>query len=145
MENSSTKPNVWFWIISIVGLIWNGMGAMNYLAQTSMSDEYKAEFSADQLAIIEASPAWVTGAFALAVWGGVLGCIALLLRKKWAKPVLLVSLVGIIGQMIYSMFMTNGIEAFGTVQGIVIPVLVILIGIGLYLFAKSGIRKGWLT
>lgn len=145
MENSSTKPNVWFWIISIVGLIWNGMGAMNYLAQTSMSDEYTAEFSAEQLAIIEATPAWATGAFALAVWGGVLGCIALLLRKKWAKPILVVSLIGILGQMIYSWFMTNAVEAFGTVQGIVIPTLVILIGIGLYLFAKSGIRKGWLT
>ncbi|MDH3697955.1 MAG: hypothetical protein OEQ81_04770 [Flavobacteriaceae bacterium] len=145
MENSSTKPNVWFWIISVVGLIWNGMGAMNYLAQTSMSDAYKAEIPAEQLAIIEATPAWVTGAFALAVWGGVLGCIALLLRKKWAKPILVVSLIGILGQMGYLWFMTSAVEAFGTVQGIVLPALVILIGIGLYLFAKSSIRKGWLT
>ncbi len=145
MENSSTKPNVWFWIISIVGLIWNGMGAMNYLAQTSMSDEQKLAYTPEQLAIVEVTPAWVTGAFALAVWGGALGCIALLLRKKWAKPVLLVSLIGILGQMFYGWFMTNSVEAFGTVMGIVIPVLVIFIGIGLYLFAKSGIRKGWLT
>ncbi|MBT8235166.1 MAG: hypothetical protein KJO04_03150 [Bacteroidia bacterium] len=145
MENSSTKPNVWFWIISIVGLIWNGMGAMNYLAQRTMSDETKAAYTPEQLAIVEATPAWVTSAFALAVWGGVLGCIALLLRKKWAKPVLLVSLIGILGQMFYGWFMTNSVEVFGTVLGIVIPVLVIIIGIGLYLFAKSGIRKGWLT
>lgn len=145
MENSSSKPNVWFWIISIVGLLWNGFGAMNYLNQTNMSDEFKAALSADQLAIVEATPAWVTAAFALAVWGGVLGCIALLLRKKWAKPVLLVSLIGIIVQMAHGWFMTNSVEAFGTVMGIVLPVLVIIIGIGLYLFAKSGIRKGWLT
>ena len=105
MENSSTKPNVWFWIISIVGLIWNGMGAMNYLAQTTMSDETKAAYTAEQLAIVEATPAWVTAAFALAVWGGVLGCIALLLRKKWAKPVLLVSLFGILGLLIHGLFM----------------------------------------
>ncbi len=145
MENSSSKPNVWFWIISIVGLIWNGFGAMNYLAQTTMSDAQKAAYTPEQLTIVEANPAWVTGAFALAVWGGVLGCIALLLRKKWAKPVLLVSLIGIIAQMSYGWFMTNSVEAFGTVMGIVLPVLVIIIGIGLYLFAKSGIRKGWLT
>jgi hypothetical protein len=145
MENSSTKPNVWFWIISIVGLIWNGLGAMNYLAQTGMSDEYKDVLTPDQLALVEATPAWVTGAFALAVWGGVLGCIALLLRKKWAKPILLVSLIGVLAQIGYGWFMTNAVDLYGTVQGIVIPALVILIGIGLYLFAKSGIRKGWLT
>ncbi|NND16858.1 MAG: hypothetical protein HKN89_11120 [Eudoraea sp.] len=145
MENSSTKPNVWFWIISIVGLIWNGLGAMNYLAQRNLSNEYKEAITAEQLAIVESSPAWITSAFALAVWGGILGCIALLLRKKWAKPILLISLIGILVQMFYNWFMTNSVEAFGTVQGIVIPALVILIGIGLYLFAKSGIRKGWLT
>ncbi|MGB5205651.1 MAG: hypothetical protein WBN63_15820, partial [Eudoraea sp.] len=86
-EKSNTKPPVWFWIVSIVALLWNLMGVMAYLGQAYMTDEMKAGYTSDQLALMESTPAWVTAAFAIAVWGGLLGCIVLLLRRKLAKPV----------------------------------------------------------
>jgi hypothetical protein len=93
---------------------------------------------------MESTPSWVTAAFAIAVWGGLLGSLALLLRKKWSKPVFLISLLAILGQMAYSIFMTNAAEIYGTLQGIVLPMLVIFIGILLYLLAGMAIRKGWM-
>ncbi len=141
----STKPPAWFWIVSVLALLWNLLGAMMYLGQAFITDDVKAALPADQLALLENTPAWATAAFAIAVWAGVLGCLALLLRKKWARPVLLLSLLGILVQMGYSFFMTNAAEVYGAVQGMVMPLLLIGIGIGLVLFAKSSQNKGWIS
>jgi len=144
-KNVTTKPPAWFWIVSVVALLWNLMGAMAYLTQAFITDEGKAMMPTDQLELLENTPAWATAAFAIAVWGGVLGCIGLLVRKKWARPVLLLSLLGILVQMAYAFFMTNATEVYGVVQGVVMPLLLIGIGIGLVLFAKSSQNKGWIS
>ncbi|MCP4977750.1 MAG: hypothetical protein GY931_16495 [Maribacter sp.] len=144
-NNDTIKPPVWFWIVSVLALLWNLLGAMAYLGQVFITDEMKAAMPADQLELMANTPAWATAAFAIAVWGGVLGCIGLLLRKKWARPVLLLSLLGILVQMSYAFFMTNAAEVYGTVQGVVMPLLLIGIGVCLVLFAKSSQNKGWIS
>ena len=144
-NDGKVKVPVWYWIVSVVALLWNLMGAMAYLSQAYMSDEVKAALPAERMELMENMPAWATAAFAFAVWGGVLGCLGLLLRKKWAKPVLVVSLIGILIQMGYSFFMTNAVEVYGTVEGVVMPIIVIVIGIGLVLFSKSALNKGWIS
>lgn len=143
-NNDTIKPPVWFWIVSAIALLWNLMGAMAYLGQVYSTDEMKAAMPAEQLELMENTPAWATAAFAIAVWAGVLGCLGLLLRKKWAKPVLLLSLLGIVVQMSYAFFMTNAVEVYGTVQGVVMPILLVGIGVGLVLLAKSAQNKGWI-
>lgn len=144
-NNGKVKPPVWFWVVGVVALLWNLMGAMAYIGQAYMTDEVKAALPADQQALLENIPAWATAAFAIAVWGGVLGCIALLLRKKWARSVLVISLLGILVQMSYSFFMSNALEVYGTAQGMVMPLLIIVIGAVLVLFAKSSQNKGWIS
>jgi hypothetical protein len=121
------------------------MGAMAYLAQAFITDEGKAKLPSDQLELLENTPAWATAAFAIAVWAGVLGSIGLLVRKKWARPVLLLSLFGILVQMAYAFFMTDAAEVYGAIQGVVMPLLLIGIGVGLVLFAKSSQNKGWIS
>jgi len=146
MTNSQTvKPPVWFWVVSVLALLWNLMGVMNYLGQAFMKEELAAQMPADQVALMESTPAWVTAAFALAVWGGAIGCIGLLLRKKWAKAALSISLLGILVQMGYAFFMTNAAEVYGQTQGVIIPLLVITIGVVLLLFARLSDKKMWLS
>lgn len=50
-------------------------------------------------AIIEGRPAWATGAFAIAVLGGALGCLLLLLRKSAAYYLFIASLLDAIVTM----------------------------------------------
>ena len=143
-EKSNTKPPIWFWIVSILALLWNLMGVMSYLEQAYMTDEMKAQYTADQLTLMEGIPVWVTAAFAIAVWGGLLGCIALLFAKKWAKPVLMLSLIAILIQMAYSFFMTNATEIYGPIPGVIVPLLVIIIGIALVQFARIAEKRNWI-
>jgi len=68
-----------FWVISAVALIWNVMGVINYFMQ--MNADALATYPEAERAIVEGRPAWATGAFAIAVFGGAVGGLLLLLRK----------------------------------------------------------------
>ncbi len=142
---NKTKPATWFWVVSVLALLWNLMGVIAYLGDAFITEEMKMAYSPEQLAIIESRPAWVTAAFAIAVWGGLLGCIALLIRKRWARPLLLVSLLGVVAQTGYNLFATNAAEVFGQVQGLILPLFVVIIAILLVLIAKIADRKHWIT
>lgn len=143
MTNSTLKPPTWFWVVSVIALLWNLMGVFSYLTQAYTSIEQLEAMSQAERALFEGQPAWVTGAFAIAVFGGTLASIALLLRKKWAKSVFILSFIAAIAQFIHWLFMTNSMEVYG-VQVYVMPILVVILGIYEIFFAKQGIQKGWL-
>ncbi len=143
-KNATTKPPVWFWIVSVLALLWNLMGVMNYLGSTFMKEAMKAEMTPEQVNLMESTPSWVTAAFAIAVWFGAAGCIGLLLRKKWAKSALGMSLIGILVQTGYGFFMTNATEVYGQTEAFIIPLMVIFIGILLIFFARLSERKLWI-
>lgn len=142
MTNESVKPPIWFWVASVIAVIWNGMGINAYLAQAYMTPEKLATLpEADQAMYAIEYPAWVTGAFAIAVFGGTIGSILLLLRKKLAYSVLVVSLVGILAQMTFAFFMSDSTA----VGGVVMPIMIILIGVALVYLAKKSIANQWIN
>ncbi len=71
-----------FWVIGGVALIWNVLGSVNYVVQ--MNPETVEAYRASERAIIEGRPFWATTGFAIAVFGGALGSILLLLRRSAA-------------------------------------------------------------
>ena len=75
------------WVIGIVALLWNAIGAFDYLMTQTKNAAYLSGFPPEQLAFFYGLPAWVVAAWALAVWGGVLGSVLLLLRRRLAVPV----------------------------------------------------------
>ncbi|MFK5983085.1 MAG: hypothetical protein QM499_09235 [Flavobacteriaceae bacterium] len=140
---TTDKPKATFWIIAIIAFIWNIMGVMAYLGQAYMNDEAKALIPEAEREMYENRPAWATAAFAFAVFGGFLGALALLLRKKVAKLLFLVSLIGIFIQMIYNFVLSNSLEVYGP-GGIIMPAMIVLIGVFLYMYSKKAITKHWL-
>ena len=85
MTNYLRKPTGLFWIISSMALVWNLMGVFNYLTQAFMTNEVLATLPKDQQLLYEDVPAWVTAAFATAVFSGTVGALLLLLKKKNAS------------------------------------------------------------
>jgi hypothetical protein len=139
MNNQKTPTS--FWVISIVGLIWNLLGVFNYLGQAYMSDETLSAMTQAQQDVMNSIPAWATAAFAISVFGGTLGCIGLLVRKTWAKHLLLISFVAIMAQMLYSIIMAQAYKAFGA-SALMISILVMVIGAFLYYYARKCEEKG---
>ena len=39
MTTSINKPPVWFWVVCVLALIWNGLGVMAYLGRAFATDE----------------------------------------------------------------------------------------------------------
>jgi hypothetical protein len=138
------KPNVGFWIIAVIALLWNLMGVYQYLALTLMKEEMSEALTEEQLALMTDLPSWYTGVFAIAVFAGALACILLLLRKKWAVSLFLISVLAVIIQMSYWLFATGAMEVYGTVGAVTMPIIVVIVAIFLYFYSKGAAKKGWL-
>lgn len=144
MTGSQNKPTNSFWIIGIIALIWNLMGVFAYIQQAYMTAEDLLALPPDQQALYENVPAWVTAAFALAVFGGTLGCILLLLRKKIATFVFIISFISILAQMTYNLLMSKAIEVYGP-GGMIMPIMVIVFGAFLVWYSKKMQGQGVLN
>jgi hypothetical protein len=144
MSQNSNKPATFFWVIGVLALIWNALGVIAYLGQKLMTDEMKVMIPADQLEIIEKTPAWATAAFAVAVWFGLLGCIVLLMQKKIATTLFIISIIGVLTQLVYNLFLTNAIEVFGN-QSLLQPLITVSVSIYLIWHAKKCADEGILT
>ncbi len=142
MTEKSRIP-VWFWIVTTILLVWNLMGVGSFFQHITVSEEALQALPTNERELYGQYPDWAKIAFALAVFGGAIGCIALLLRRKWARPVLVISLIAVIIQMFHSLFIAKAMDVYGP-GSVVMPILVILISIFLVWFANYSFKKGWL-
>ncbi len=134
---------VWFWVISVVALLWYLMDTSAFFMRVSMTEEAIESMPENQQHLYRDMPLWVNIVFACEVFGGTLGCISLLLRKKWALPLFVISLLGVLAQTSNIWFLTDAISAMGA-PAVVMPLVAIIIGTALIFLAKTAISKGWL-
>ena len=143
-EESIGGPPRSFLIIGGVALLWNLVGGAFYMMQVTMTPEALGNMPEAERALIETMPSWVTGAYAIAVWGGVVASVGLLLKKAWCVPLFLVSLIAIVLQFGYWLGFTNSIEVYGA--GVFfMPALVTVIGVFLVWYSRGAKDKGWLN
>jgi hypothetical protein len=143
MENQETKLPIWYWILAVFFLIWNVMGVVQFYDITFIADDVLQALPEAERDLYGSYPIWTKIAFAFAVFGGTIGSIGLLLKKKWANPAFVISLLGIIPQMIHNIFFTNAKEVYGP-GTVAMPIMVILIGVFLVWFSSYAIKKNWL-
>ena len=145
-DQINNKPTTAYWIISGVLLVWNLIGLMFYYQQSTLTPEIMANagLTPQQVAHITNTPAWAHAGYAFAVNAGVLGAILLLLRKAWAIPLFVLSLVGALVQDLDAMVLRDGIAAWGN-AGLILPAIVIVICLYEIWYARSAKARGWLT
>ena len=141
--STSTKPPVWFWIVAVVALLWNALGIMAYLMRAYMTDEALAALPQEQQVYLQNQPAWYIGVFALAVFGGTLGSLLLLLRKALAYLVFVVSLICVVAQWSYDLFMVENSPAFES-SGMAMAVMIPLFSVALVFISRTAKSKGWI-
>ena len=139
---TTTKPPIWFWIISALALIWYVLGVYYYLQQAYNTTFYRSMYTPEQLMVVDKMPAWATAAFAIAVFAGIFGVFGLILRKKWAKTLFLISVLGIVLQYIYNVFIGKMYELFSITENVryfIIPIIAYL----LFYIASKAQEKSW--
>ncbi len=132
-----------FWVIGAIALIWNVMGIMNYFAQ--MNADMVASMPETHRVIIEGRPAWATGGFAIAVFGGALGCVLLLVRKLAAYYVFIASLLGVIVTMIHTLGIASSTIDFSSFEIFMMVLMPLVVAAFLIWYAKQAESKGWIS
>lgn len=143
MTDKTIKPTSAFWIISVAALIWNIMGVIAYLGQAYMTEEVLKALPEGEQAYHNNVPAWVTAVFAIAVFAGVFGSLVLLMRKKWATILFTVSLIAVIAQFIYNVFIQKFVELSG--EKIIWPIVVLIIAVLLVFLSRKAAKEGWIS
>lgn len=140
------EPNVsspvpgWFTIAAIGALLWETVGCAMYLLQVTADP---ASLPVDQRAMWDAAPAWMVAAYAVAVWVGLAGAVMLLMRRKLAEPLLLVSLLGVIVQF-SALLIVPALRNLVASDDLLLPFVVIIVCYGIWMLARRARKAGWL-
>lgn len=138
---ASRKTPLHLWIVAVLALLWNAVGAFDYVATQLRLEGYMSQFSQEQLDYFYAFPAWAVAAWAIAVWSAVFGSLALLLRRRLAYPLFTLSLVAMIVSTVHSFALSDGAEMMGS-GGVAFSGVIVLIGILLVWYSKSMTTRG---
>ena len=122
----------WLRIVAALALLWNLIGIWSYLGSVGAVPSMGAADGSEM-------PAWATAAFAIAVFAGAIGSLGLLLLKRWASPLLILSLIAILAMDVWAFVLRPG----GT-PDVVMPIIVTGIGILLVWLASTASKRSWL-
>ena len=140
--NSSIKRPRHLWIVGVLSLLWNAMGAFDYLMTQTKNESYMAKFSPEQLDFFYGFPIWVESAWAIAVWGALVGSVLLLMAKKMTEWLFLVALVAMVLTSIHNYGFSNGLEVMGDPFSLIFTGVIFALSVALYLYARTMVKRG---
>tara|TARA_Y100000589_G_scaffold271041_1_gene263522 strand:- start:4722 stop:5144 length:423 start_codon:yes stop_codon:yes gene_type:complete len=139
MTTMTKGTKIFAWIM----VVWNAMGVLAFVSQLLMTPEMIAQLPEAQQETYKNIPTWSMVAYALAVFGGLLGSLMLALGKKLAFPLLVVSLAGVLVQQFYNFVIIDSIALLGP-SVVILPAVVVIISILLVVVSQRGVKAGWL-
>ena len=132
-----------FWPIVTVAFVWHLVGAFDYTATLFEFEPWVEMLNQRQMIFVETMSGWAVGAWAIAVWGGVLGALLLAMRARFAPLVLAISALGLIAVAVWANVMSSpevGDVASPAAAWILIGSAVF--GVLLWLYARTQRRRG---
>jgi len=130
----------WYTLAAIASLLFMLLGCAAYLAGVTSEP---ASLPLDQRAAHDAQPMWLISANAIAVWAGALGALLLLLRRRFAEMLMLVSLIAVTVWLAGLLLVPRLRDLLGT-DDIAVAVVVSVITWTIYWFARHSRQRGWL-
>lgn len=142
MDEAATRQGVsgWYWAVAIAALLFEGLGA--YLLAFNLTLDLLS-LPLDQRSIYEATPLWMNLAWAVAIGAGLVGAVGLLMRRRFAEPALLVSLVAVLVQF-SGLFLVKQLRELTPEDHLIVPVTILLIAYAFWQSARLAKRRGWL-
>ena len=130
----------WYMVAAIGSVLFMLVACAGYLLTVTVDP---ASLPIDQRAMLEAQPMWMMAAYAIAVWVGLAGAVMLVLRRKLAQPLLLVSLVAAVVTFLpYAV--VPAIRDNLTTGEIAAALVVLAITWTIFWFARHSKQRGWL-
>jgi hypothetical protein len=138
-------PAQWFKPTAIAILLWMVLGCAMLMMDLLTTPEQAATLPEAQRLMREERPMWLMFVFGIATVVGLLGAIALVLRRVAAVPSLMVSLAAVTLQFGYPIVGLEAIERVGAAQALGVPGFIFLMGaFSLWVSIKAR-NEGWLA
>jgi hypothetical protein len=143
MAIASARTPAWFWIVAILFLLWNMMGCWACYSQLTVSAEDFAKLPAAQRDAWQSMTLAPKAAYVVAVAAGLAGAILLLARNAFARPIFIISLIGVLIQFGWFFGVWNGYAKLGPAS-VGFPVFIALVCVAEIWFAGKAIERGLL-
>ena len=140
-EGNATQiqPGWHLWVVGIIGVLWNGFGCFDFTMTATRNEAYLSGFPEEMVAYWTAMPWWMFAVWAIGVFGGLAGSIALLMRRAIAVPLLAASLIAAAISMVIGMTAQDAPKMEGSE---IFTVLILGIALGLLVYAYWQNRRG---
>jgi hypothetical protein len=140
MNDSSARAPMHFWIVGIFALVWNGLGALDYVMTSIRDPGYIARYPAEAVQLLDALPDWILVIWPLGIAGALGGSILLLRRSRQAIAAFALSLATLAAETVH--FATTGLPAVlrtGAMAGAALAIWAV--ALGLFGYAVAMLRR----
>ena len=125
------------WVVGLLTLAWNGMGAMDYVMTQIKYPPYMAQFTAEQLDYFYSFPTWVYTAWAIAVWFAVFGSLLILLRNRNAPIVLAVSFFALAATSVHNFVLAEvNMQDIVGQESVYFSAAIFIVSLAFWLYAR---------
>jgi hypothetical protein len=144
MNERATKAPRHLWIVGVLAVLWNAMGAFDFSATQLRYGPYMSGFTPEQLAYFYAFPGWAVAAWGIAVWSALLGSICLLLRKSWAVWLFGISIAAMVLTALYNFVLSDGLALMGA-GAVTFTAVIWAIAFFLFFYSRRLAKQGVLV
>jgi hypothetical protein len=130
------------WAIGIVGGLWSSIGLVSFVLTQLKVEAVMSRFPPEHSAYFGSFPAWAVAFWAVGVFGGVIGCLLLLLGSRLALPALLASVIGAIVCNLGGLFLLGGMEVMSGAGDLGLTLFPIVVAALLAYYARVMSRQG---
>jgi hypothetical protein len=142
-QRTTTPGRPWhLWLVGIIGGLWSSVGVLSFMLTQMNVEAVMSEFPPEQRQYFESFPLWADGSWAIGVFAGVIGCVLLLLKNRFAVHVLVVSAIGAIVSNLGGVFLLGGMEVMRETGGLGFTAVPIIAGVILAYYARVMGKKG---
>jgi len=142
VQGTKTPGRPWhLWLIGMIGGLWNSIGVVSFMLTQMDVEAVMSRFPPQQREYFESFPLWAVAFWAIGAFGGVLGCLLLLLRNRLAFHVLLASVIGTIVTNLGGLFLLGGMEVISGTSGLGFTVIPIVFAAFLAYYAHAMGKK----
>lgn len=138
------KTPMWYWIVSVLLLLWALAGALAFYGHVSTGPAELAALSDYDRRFFLALPAWFTPEFGFTTGTAVLGAALLLARLRHAVLLYALSLLGVVVQFGWVLGATDLIAVKGLATAAGFPAFIFVMAVVQLVFARFAAGKGWL-
>ncbi|WP_315760889.1 hypothetical protein [Sphingomonas sp. Y38-1Y] len=134
----------WFTIVAALLVLWGVAGIFAFYSDVTMNESRLAAMADYDRRFFLTRPGWFIWVYGAAVWAGLFGAAALLMHRRLARPLYIVSLIAVVVQFGWVFLATDLIAAKGAATVVPFPVVILAVTLfGLWLSTHAG-RRGWL-